>query len=88
MLLLAATIDTLDGYFARLAPGTHTTWVGSHDLFFDLLFSTALLFYLVLAGVAGPYFGALYLAGWGIVTLTTNGAAMCAPSPSRGRSTC
>lgn len=75
LLLLAATIDTLDGYFARLAPGAHITWVGAHDLFFDLLFSTALLFYLVLADVVGPYLSALYLAGWGIVTIGTNGAA-------------
>lgn len=75
LLLLAATIDTLDGYFARLAPGSYQTWIGAHDLFFDLLFSTALLFYLVLAGVIEPYLGALYLAGWGIVTFTTDGAA-------------
>lgn len=75
LLLTAATVDTLDGYFARIAPGGHQTWVGSHDLLFDVLFSAALLAYLVLAGYIDPKLGTLYVAIWLAVVTMTNGAA-------------
>lgn len=64
LLLVAATLDTLDGYFARLSPYPHQTWVGSHDLGFDLGFSTALLIYLAFAGYLSPYLAALYGGFW------------------------
>jgi phosphatidylglycerophosphate synthase len=64
LLLVAATLDTLDGYFARLSQYPHQTWVGSHDLAFDICFSTALLFYLAFAGYLSPYLAALYVGFW------------------------
>lgn len=64
LLLAAATLDTLDGFFARLSPYPHQTWVGSHDLTFDIGFSAALLLYLSLAGYLSPYLSALYTGSW------------------------
>lgn len=67
MLLAAATLDTLDGYFARLSPYARQTWVGSHDLVFDIAFSAALLLYLALAGYLSPYLAALYAIFWIVI---------------------
>lgn len=75
LLLTAATVDTMDGYFARIAPGSHKTWVGSNDLLFDVLFSTALLAYLVLAGYVALLLAAAYLALWAVIVFTTSGYA-------------
>ena len=75
LLLMAATVDTMDGYFARIAPGNHKTWVGSNDLLFDVLFSMALLAYLVLAGYVGLLLAAAYLALWAMIVFTTSGYA-------------
>jgi phosphatidylglycerophosphate synthase len=67
VLLLAATLDTLDGYFARLSHYPHQTWVGSHDLAFDIGFSVALLLYLSLAGYLSPYLAVLHAGFWLLV---------------------
>lgn len=64
LLLVAATLDTLDGYLARLSQYPHQTWIGSHDLTFDIGFSAALLLYLSLAGYLSPYLAALYAGFW------------------------
>ncbi len=64
VLLVAATLDTLDGYFARLSPYPHQTWVGSHDLAFDIGLSTALMFYLCAAKFLSPYLATLYTGCW------------------------
>lgn len=67
LLLLAATLDTLDGFLARISHYPHQTWIGSHDLAFDLAFSLALLAYLTLAGYLSPFLAALYLGFWLVV---------------------
>lgn len=67
LLLVAATLDTLDGYFARLSPYPVQTWVGSHDLAFDIGFSAGLLLYLALASYVSPYLAVLYAGFWIIV---------------------
>jgi len=64
LLLAAATLDTLDGYFARLCACPQQTWIGSHDLAFDILFSAALLLYLTLAGFAPLSLAALWAGAW------------------------
>lgn len=64
LLLAAATLDTLDGYFARLSPAAPQTWIGAHDLLFDVLFSAALLLYLGLAGYLAPWLVAAYAIFW------------------------
>ncbi len=73
LLLLAATLDTLDGFLARISHYPHQTWVGSHDLAFDIAFSLALLGYLTLAGYLSPYPAALYVGFW-LLLLGSQGA--------------
>jgi len=67
LLLLAVTLDTLDGFLARLSHYPHQTWIGSHDLAFDIAFSLALLAYLTLAEYLSPYPAALYMGFWLLV---------------------
>lgn len=69
LLVVAATIDTLDGYLARRSGLAGQNWIGAHDLEFDMAFSVALLFYLVKAGnvplvLAVPYFAVWLLVFW------------------------
>jgi hypothetical protein len=72
LLLVAATLDTLDGFLARLSHYPHQTWVGSHDLAFDLAFSVALLGYLTLAGYLSPYLTVFYAGFWLVVLGSQN----------------
>lgn len=74
LLLAAATLDTLDGYFARLSPTPSQTWVGSHDLAFDIGFSAALLGYLALASYLLPFLAVLYAGFWIVVFVATSSA--------------
>lgn len=67
LLLAAATLDTMDGYFARISNSPHQTWIGEHDLVFDMGFSLALLLYLSLAGYLSPILAALYTGFWVVV---------------------
>ncbi len=65
LLLIAATLDSLDGYLARLSRCSQQTWIGAHDVTFDIGFSVALLLYLAFAGFLSPYFVAFHLGLWG-----------------------
>ena len=64
LLIVAATFDTLDGYFARQSQDARQTWIGAHDLEFDLIFSTSLLVYLVLADYVPLAWGAAHFLFW------------------------
>lgn len=64
LLLVAVTLDTLDGYLARVSAWPQQTWIGSHDLTFDVGYSAAMLLYLTIAGYLAPYLAALYAVGW------------------------
>lgn len=64
LLILAATFDTLDGYFARQSQSTRQTWIGAHDLECDLVFSTSLLVYLILADYVPLVIGAAHFLFW------------------------
>lgn len=64
LLLAAATLDTLDGHLARLSRYPHQTWIGAHDVTFDVIFSVALLAYLALAGFLSPYLAIFHLGFW------------------------
>jgi hypothetical protein len=69
LLMVAWTADSLDGPLARRAPAVAKTWVGDHDLAFDIMVSLGLLGYLVGAGfIAWPY-AAAYLLLWALILL-------------------
>jgi phosphatidylglycerophosphate synthase len=64
LLIVAATFDTLDGYFARRSQDARQTWIGAHDLEFDVIFSVGLLVYLVLADYVPLVWGAAHFLFW------------------------
>ncbi len=81
LLLAAATLDTLDGYFARISAWPQQTWIGKHDLAFDISFSAGLLLYLTLAGFVSPYLAAVWVGSWILLvwsrgTLSNTGAVL------------
>ena len=64
LLLIAVTLDTLDGYLARRSGYPHQTWIGDHDVVFDIGISIGLLLYLAFAGFLSPYLAALHVGFW------------------------
>ncbi|HML20778.1 MAG TPA: CDP-alcohol phosphatidyltransferase family protein [Aggregatilinea sp.] len=64
LLLVAATGDTLDGYLARRSGSEGQTWIGEHDVWFDIFFTTCLLLFLVVAQLAPPVLATGHFVGW------------------------
>jgi phosphatidylglycerophosphate synthase len=69
LLLFAWTADSLDGPLARRGPRAFTTWVGDHDLFFDIVVSLGLLGYLVGSDVIAWPYAAAYLLLWSLILI-------------------
>lgn len=67
IMILSWTGDSLDGTLSRHSRAKVQTWVGAHDLQFDMTIAGALLFYLAFTGFV-PLPGAIfYLLIWGVV---------------------
>jgi phosphatidylglycerophosphate synthase len=65
LLLLAAwTTDWLDGPLARLSGSERRTWVGDHDLAFDIVVGVALGIYLGVSGLAPLWLVLLWIIAW------------------------
>lgn len=64
LLMVAATGDTLDGYFARSSRSKRQTWIGAHDVWFDILFSTSLLAFLIVLQVVPLLLAGAHFLGW------------------------
>ncbi len=67
IMIIAWTGDSLDGAIARHSGTIKQTWVGAHDLQFDMTIAAALLIYLALADsvpLAGTLF---YLLVWAVI---------------------
>jgi phosphatidylglycerophosphate synthase len=67
ILLVSWTGDSLDGAFARHSGMKKQTWVGTHDLQFDMTVAAALLLYLALAGFVPLQIVIFYLLIWAVV---------------------
>ena len=67
MLLMAWITDSLDGPLARSSGVDSQTWIGAHDLQFDVAMGTAALIYLQGAGFVDGRFVVAYLLVWAIV---------------------
>jgi hypothetical protein len=59
--------DILDGSLARLSRVTKVTWIGSHDLYFDMFVAVGLLIYLTAAGFVKPTVSIVYILLWGLL---------------------
>ncbi len=67
IMILSWTGDSLDGAFARHSGMKKQTWVGAHDLHFDMTIAAALLLYLALAGLVPLPRAIFYLLIWAVV---------------------
>jgi len=69
--LLAAdwTGDSLDGSLARRSRIQMQTWVGDHDLEFDMAVSLGLLAYMLIVGFVQPTVAIVYAGIWGLYFL-------------------
>lgn len=63
-LLVSWTSDVLDGSLARLNKTHKSTWIGNHDLYFDMAVSIGLLIYLTESNFITPSISIIYLFGW------------------------
>jgi phosphatidylserine synthase len=66
-LLLAWTSDSLDGPLARRSSRRSSTWIGYHDLQFDMAVSGGLLIYLVLADFVTFPVALAYVSLWAFI---------------------
>lgn len=64
LLILSWTTDLLDGYFARRSGVSFNTWIGEHDLYFDMAIALGLLIYMSASGLVGTSISILYILGW------------------------
>lgn len=59
--------DILDGSLARRSRASNNTWIGSHDLYFDMSAAVGLLIYLTAVEFIPPYFTIVYLFLWSVI---------------------
>lgn len=67
IMIISWTGDSLDGTLARHSGTKKKTWVGVHDLQFDMTIAGALLLYLALAGLVPLPNIVFYLLVWAVV---------------------
>jgi cardiolipin synthase len=59
--IAAWTSDVLDGVFARYNRMPRRTWIGDHDLLFDMSIAAALIIYMAITGHLNLWVAAVYL---------------------------
>jgi phosphatidylglycerophosphate synthase len=67
LVLVSWTSDIVDGALARLSRTKISTWIGSHDLYFDMAVAVGVLTYLTAAGSINTSISILYILSWIIV---------------------
>ncbi|MGD2251770.1 MAG: hypothetical protein PVF70_02525 [Anaerolineales bacterium] len=67
ILMPAWTGDILDGQLARRSRVKYTTWVGEHDLHFDMLICITTLIYMLMSGFIILPVAAVYLLVWALI---------------------
>lgn len=67
LLIFSWTSDSLDGPLARRSRRHSSTWIGCHDLEFDIAVSGGLLIYMALAGFVGMPVVAVYVLVWALI---------------------
>jgi hypothetical protein len=64
IMILAWTGDAVDGKIARRSKQTYQTWIGDHDLQFDMAVSFSLLVYLITSGFLNIWIASVYVLTW------------------------
>jgi phosphatidylglycerophosphate synthase len=64
--IIAWTTDCLDGPIARRS-GAPPTWIGNHDLLFDVSLATSLVIHMIAAGFMNLYLGLAFFLVWALL---------------------
>lgn len=64
LLLTSWLSDVLDGSLARRSCVGFSTWIGRHDLHFDMSVASGLLIYLALSEFINPFISIIYILCW------------------------
>lgn len=64
IMIIAWTGDAVDGKIARRSKNTHQTWIGEHDLQFDMAVSFSLMVYLITSGFLNIWIASVYVLIW------------------------
>jgi len=67
LLIIAWSTDILDGIFARRSGSPGKTWIGKHDLYFDMLVALSLLVFMTSSTVINLATCLLYLFAWVLI---------------------
>jgi len=64
LLLISWASDVFDGSLARRSRVTIRTWIGNHDLYFDMLVAVGLLIFMTAAGYINTSMSIIYILIW------------------------
>ena len=64
LMIVSWASDIFDGALARRSRVTFRTWIGNHDLYFDMLVAVGLLIYMTAAGYIHTSMSIIYILIW------------------------
>lgn len=67
LLIFSWASDVLDGAIARRSKVQFSTWIGDHDLYFDMAVAVGVLIFLASQGSVSPSLAIIYVLSWIIV---------------------
>ena len=68
LLMIASWVsDVIDGSLARRSRVSFITWIGNHDLYFDISVAVGLLIFMTAAGYINTSLSIIYILFWGVL---------------------
>lgn len=67
LMITSWTTDVMDGWLAHHSRRQYSTWVGEHDLFFDISVSAGLFAYLLFSELVPLWIGVTYALLWALI---------------------
>lgn len=68
LLMIASWVsDVIDGSLARRSRVSFITWIGNHDLYFDISVAVGLLIFMTAAGYINTSLSIVYILFWGVL---------------------
>ena len=67
IMIASWTTDVMDGWLAKTSRRKYTTWIGEHDLFFDISVSVGLFAYLLFSRLVPLWLGVAYILLWVLI---------------------
>lgn len=67
LMIASWTTDVMDGWLAKRSRRKYSTWIGEHDLFFDISVSVGLFAYLLFSRLVPVWLGVAYILLWVLI---------------------